>query len=170
MNQRYIISVLVNNHSGVLTRISGLFSRRGFNIQSLTVCETEEPSLSRMTIVVSGDEYILDQIIKQLNKTYDVSKVTHLVEESSVFREIILIKIAIIPSKRRELIEIANIFKASVIDLSPKSMILELTGAPKKIDGFLLVLKDYEIIELARSGVSALMRGEKTIKEINESE
>lgn len=170
MNQRYVISVLVNNHSGVLTRISGLFSRRGFNIQSLTVCETEDVKFSRMTIVVTGDEYVLDQIIKQLNKTHDVKKVTHLCESNSVFRELILVKITVEPAKRRELIEIANIFSASIIDLSPKSLIMELTGATKKIDGFLLVLREYNIIELARSGVSGLMRGEKTIKEINEIE
>ncbi|MGI6214116.1 MAG: acetolactate synthase small subunit [Christensenellales bacterium] len=170
MNQRYIISVLVNNQPGVLTRISGMFSRRGFNIQSVTVCETEDEKYSRMTIVISGDEYILEQILKQLAKTHDVKKVTHLSESESVFRELIMVKIAVKPSKRRELLEIASIYEASVIDLSPNSLILELTGMPSKIDGFLLVLRSYNIIELARSGISALMRGDRTIKEINNIE
>ncbi len=168
MNQRYIISVLVNNQPGVLTRISGMFSRRGFNIESVTVCETEDESFSRMTIVMCGDEFILEQILKQLAKTHDVKKVTHLRESESVFRELIMVKIAVKPAKRRELIEIANIYDASIIDLSPNSLILELTGIPSKIDGFLLVLRSYSIIELARSGVSALMRGERTIKEVND--
>ncbi len=170
MNQRYIISVLVNNQPGVLTRISGMFSRRGFNIESVTVCETEDEIFSRMTIVMSGDEFILEQILKQLAKTHDVKKVTHLKESESVFRELIMVKIAVRPAKRRELIEIANIYDASIIDLSPNSLILELTGIPSKIDGFLLVLRSYKIIELARSGISALMRGDRTIKEVNDIE
>ena len=162
---RHIITALVSNKPGVLNRVAGLFSKRGFNIESLSVCATEDEHLSRMTIVAGGDDYTLDQITKQLAKLIDVVKVTMLDSDKSIQRELLLIKIKVKPAQRPEIESVVNIYKAKSVDLSPASMALEITGEPSKIDAFINVVKDYGIIELARTGLTALQRGETCIKD-----
>ena len=157
--KKYIITALVANKSGVLTRVSGLFARRGYNIDSLCVCATEDESLSRMTIVLNGDDYILSQMTKQMDKLIDVKKIAIVKEDDSVMRELLLIKVAAPAEKRSEIIEIKEVYKAKIVDLSPKTAILELTGEPNKLDGFIKVIEPYGILELARTGVTALSRG-----------
>lgn len=163
---QYTISALVTNRSGVLTKISGLFSRRGFNIESLSVCSTEDPNLSRMTIVLNGDDYTLEQMIKQMDKVIEVKKIMQAEENESIFRELLLIKVSAAPEIRNQIVEIKEIYKAKVVDLSPESMILELTGEPNKLDAFIRVIQPYGILEMARTGVTALTRGEKCIKDV----
>jgi acetolactate synthase-1/3 small subunit len=126
--KRHVLSILVENHSGVLSRVSGLFSRRGYNIDSLSVGETEDPNVSRMTIVVRGDEYILEQIKKQLNKLIDVIKVIELKAEQSVYRELMLLKVGADTDKRAEIIEIVNIFRGRIVDVASESLMIEVTG------------------------------------------
>ncbi|HWR10642.1 MAG TPA: acetolactate synthase small subunit [Rectinemataceae bacterium] len=157
--ERYILSALVQNHAGVLSRVSGLFSRRGYNIDSLTVGETVDPGISRMTIVVRGDEAILEQIQKQLEKLIEVASVKRLDPNLSVLREIALIKVAASPESRPDIIQIANIFRARIIDVAAESLIVETTGAQNKVDGLIELLKPFGILELARTGLSALERG-----------
>ena len=163
--KKYTIGALVTNKSGVLTRISGLFTRRGYNIDSLTVCATENPELSRMTIILNGDEYILYQMIKQLDKLEDVKKIGCADELDCVYRELVLIKVKAVPEIRNQIIEIKEIYKAKVVDLSPDTMILELTGEPDKLDAFLKVIEPYGILEMQRTGVTALARGTHTLKD-----
>lgn len=165
MNQ-YTISALVSNKSGVLTRISGLFARRGYNIDSLSVCATEDPTLSRMTIVLNGDEYILGQMTKQLDKLIDVKKIMHVDEDQAIFRELLLVKLNAPAEKRSSIFEICTVFRAKVDDLYPTSMVIELTGESGKIDGFINMVKDYGILEMARTGVTAISRGKNSIKDI----
>ena len=157
--------VPVSNNAGVLTRISGLISRRGYNIESLSVCKTEDENLSRMTISLFGDDRQITALKNQLLKQIEVNGVTELAEDNSILRELLLIKLEITPEKRSEIIEISSIFKAKTIDLSQNAMVLELTGNPRKIDAFIDVLRPYDIIELARSGTSALHRGQTIIKD-----
>ena len=152
--KKYTIAALVANKSGVLTRISGLFARRGYNIDSLCVCATEDESLSRMTIVLNGDDYILSQMTKQMDKLIDVKKISLVQEDDSVLRELLLIKVAAPAEKRSELIEIKDVYKAKI------------TGDPVKLDGFVGVLKPYGILEMARTGVTALARGDKKLKDL----
>jgi len=161
-----VISALVTNKPGVLNRIAGLFSKRSYNIESLSVCTTEDEALSRMTIVAKGDESVLEQITKQLAKLYDVKKVLELETDSyaTLMRELLLIKIRVQPSQRTKVESTANIYKARAVDLSPDSMVLELTGEEGKIDAFINVVKHYGIIELARTGVTVLQRGDDSIK------
>lgn len=166
--KKYYFSILVKNESGVLERISGLFSRRGYNIESLSVCATEQPDYSRMTIAVFGDEKIIVQIIKQLEKQVYTVKVRKIEEQDSVMRELLLCKCAVSAEKRQEILNICTIFKAKTIDLTKDSMILEITGTPSKIDAFIEVIMPYSITELARSGVSALERGESCLKDSTE--
>jgi acetolactate synthase-1/3 small subunit len=158
------LSVLVENHPGVLSRVAGLFSRRGFNIDSLAVGTTENPDVSRMTIVVDGDEYIVEQVKKQLNKLVDVIKVSKIIPEESVSRELVLIKVDAEPQVRSEIIHIAEIFRANIVDVSRKSMIIELTGDKDKVSAFEELLKPFGIKELVRTGIIAVNRGTKTIK------
>lgn len=165
MNQ-YIITALVSNHSGVLTRISGLFSRRGYNIDSLSVCATENAEYSRMTIVSVCDEATIQQITRQLDKLIDVIKVSLLDASKSVMRELLLLKVKIKPSQRPEIESTCNIYKAKTIDLGSDSVIAELTGESNKIDAFINILKPYGIIELIRTGVSALSRGNESIDDL----
>lgn len=167
---QYTISALVTNRSGVLTKISGLFSRRGYNIESLSVCSTEDPLLSRMTIVLNGDEYTLDQVVKQMDKVIEVRKIMQAEEGESIFRELLLLKVSAAPEVRNQIVEIKDIYKAKVVDLSPNSMVLEITGEPNKIDGFIRVIQPYGILEMARTGVTALSRGEKLIKDVHSYE
>ena len=163
MNQ-YTISALVSNNSGVLTRVAALFARRGYNIHSLSVCTTEDPALSRMTIVLNGDEYILSQMMKQMDKLIDVKKIKR-VEEGAVYRELLLAKVKTDASTRSAVIELCQIFRANVIDISPETLVLELTGKPVKLDGFVNMLLPYGIVELARTGVTAISRGKRCIKD-----
>ena len=164
---RSVISVLVDNHAGVLARISSLFGQRGFNIDSLSVSATDEPSLSRITIVVSDGGAELEQIIKQSAKLLETRAVFLVEPAAGVLRELLLVKVAADEHTRAPLREIALIYKARIIDLSPGSMIFELTGEPEKIDAYLEMLRDYPILELCRTGITALQRGEPeyTLKE-----
>ncbi len=162
--KRYILSVLVENQSGVLSRVSGLFSRRGYNIDSLSVGETEDPGISRMTIVVRGDSYILEQIKKQLNKLIDVIKVIELNKDKSVFRELMLIKVNAKENSRASIIEIVDIFRANVVDVSNETLTVEMTGDEDKIEAFVSLMKPYGIREIVRTGLTALERGSKEIK------
>lgn len=155
---KHTISVLVENHFGVLARISGLFSARGFNIESLSVGETEDKDVSRMTIVVTVDESILEQVMKQLNKLIDVIKVSE-ISKNSVKRDLILIKVNAIKENRSEIIQIVDIFRAKIVDVSKDSMIIELTGGEDKITAFIDFMRPFGIKELARTGAIALARG-----------
>ncbi len=166
---KHIITALVTNQSGVLTRISGLFARRGYNISSLSVCNTENENFSRMTIVAEGDYATILQITHQLDKLIDVIHVNVFDTESTVTRELLLIKINMMPSQLPEIESACKTYKAKTIDLSPESVIIEMTGVPTKIDGFINFMKPYGIIELVRTGLTALERGKKSITdEVNE--
>lgn len=162
--KKHVLSVLVENHSGVLSRVSGLFSRRGYNIDSLSVGETEDPKISRMTIVADADEYTLEQIKKQLNKLVDVIKIIELKEEHAIYRELALIKIAATKENRAEIIEIANIFRAHIVDVANESIVIEATGDQGKISALGNMLTPYGIKEVIRTGITALERGEKELK------
>ena len=157
--ERKVLSVLVENNVGVLTRVASLFNQRGFNIDSLTVSATNDPDISRITIVTSGDERILEQIVKQTGKLIETKKVWRLEEDSALLRELLLIKLEANEQHISAFREIAEIYKAKIIDVSPGSMVLELTGEPDKIDAFLEVLSEYSIIEMCRTGITALSRG-----------
>lgn len=161
---RYTISALVSNKSGVLTRVAALFARRGYNIESLSVCSTEDDAFSRMTIVLCGDDYILGQMMKQMDKLIDVKKIKR-VEDEAVARELMLVKIKTDAKTRTQILEISQIFRANVVDVSPEATILELTGKPVKLDGFVTMLRPYGIMELARTGVTAISRGVTCIKD-----
>jgi acetolactate synthase-1/3 small subunit len=163
---KYVLSVLVENHSGVLSKISGLFSRRGYNIHSLTVGVTEDPEISRMTIVILGDEYMLEQINKQLNKLVDVIKVVELYINKSVYRELALIKVSSDANTKSSITETVNIFRSNIIDLDNKSMTVEITGDEEKISAFINLMKPYGIKEIVRTGVTALERGNKYMEGI----
>lgn len=156
---RIVLSLLVSNNAGVLSRIAGLFSRRGYNIDSLSVGETETPSISRMTVVANGDQAVLDQIEKQLRKQYDVIDIKVLPMDASVTRELILIKVACDQENRQQIIAIADIFRAKIVDVSEDSMIMEMTGTQSKIQAFINLLNGYTIKEVARTGVTGLSRG-----------
>ena len=158
------LSALVENHPGVLSRVAGLFSRRGFNIDSLVVGTTENHDISRMTIVVDGDKYVVEQVKKQLNKLVDVIKVSTIAPEESVNRELVLIKVDADPKTRTEIISITEIFRASIVDVSRKSMIIELTGDQDKVSAFIELLRPFGIKELVRTGLIAMNRGMRTIK------
>jgi acetolactate synthase-1/3 small subunit len=160
---QHVVSVLVENRAGTLSRVSGLFSRRGFNIDSLTVGETEDPSISRMTIAVSGEERVLEQIVKQLSKLVDVIAVRELESSSCLRREIMLVKIRADEKDRSAVLGIAGIFRARVIDISPATITIEATGSMDKLNGLLLLLRPYGILELARTGLVALERGERVL-------
>ena len=156
---RHTINVLVENEFGVLARVAGLFSGRGFNIESLSVAETMDPTVSTMTIVTRGDDQILEQITKQLNKLACVIKVMDLVGKEYVAREMVLIKVAAKPANRAEILSITDIFRAKVVDVGPKSYTIEMTGDEDKIRAFLELLKPMGIKEVARTGNVALVRG-----------
>lgn len=164
MDQKYVLSVLVKNSSGVLSRVSGLFSRRGYNIDSLTVGRTEKKSISRMTIALTGDKDVLEQVIKQLNKLEDVIRVINLKVNSSVYRELVLIKVRADAEKRASINEIVKIFRCKIIDLSVETLTIELTGDERKISALIKLMEEYGIEELVRTGVTALERGENTIE------
>ena len=158
-----MVSALVENRAGTLSRVSGLFSRRGYNIDSLTVGETDDPSISRMTIAVSGDEQVLEQIVKQLSKLVDVIAVRELENDSCLRREIMLIKTKASEKTRPAVLEIAGIFRARIVDVSAETITVEATGSTEKLDGLLLLLQPYGILELARTGMVALERGNRIL-------
>lgn len=162
--EKYVLSVLVENKSGVLSRVSGLFSRRGFNIDSLTVCETHNPGQSRMTIVVTGDEYILEQIEKQLSKLVEVISIAHCKKEETCEREMALIKVKACGTDRAVIIETCEIFRAHIVDVAKESVIVESTGSEDKIESLIRLLEPYGILELVKTGITALGRGEEIMK------
>jgi acetolactate synthase-1/3 small subunit len=161
--KQHVVSALVENRAGTLSRVSGLFSRRGYNIDSLTVGETEDASISRMTIAVSGDDAVLEQIIKQLEKLVDVIAVRELDPASCLRREIMLVKIGAGEETRPGVLEIAGIFRSRIIDVSSATITIEATGDLQKLEGLLLLLRPYGILELARTGLVALERGSKVL-------
>lgn len=163
MEERLVLSVLVKNHSGVLSRVAGLFSRRGYNIDSLTVGETEDHEISRMTITVHGDHNVLEQIEKQLNKLVEVVHIQVLASQSSVSREMALIKLASPIEKRASIIELSDIFRAKIVDVSPDALMLEITGSQDKVNAFIDLVKPYGIKEMVRAGLTALGRGSSTL-------
>ena len=163
--EHYILSILVNNHSGVLSRVAGLFSRRGFNIDKLSVGETESPELSRITVVVRGDYSILEQITKQLAKLIDVKYISEMKPGSSVYRELLMIKVKAPQSSRANVVEVADIFKAKIVDVTPESITMQLTGDQDKNSAFLQLLEPHGILEIVRTGLVAIGRGAATLNE-----
>lgn len=161
--KKKVFQLLVDNTSGVLSRISGLFSRRGYNIESITAGTTKDARITRITIVASGDDEILAQIEKQVAKLEDVRDIKELKPQSSVYRELALIKVKANAAERQGVISIVDIFRACVIDVSPEGLIIELTGNQEKIEAFLNLLEGYEILELARTGIAGLQRGTENI-------
>ena len=164
-----VYSLLVDNNPGVLSRISGLFSRRGYSIDSITAGVTADPRFTRITIVASGDELILSQIEKQVRKLEDVIEIKVLREGESVYRELIMVKVRADAAQRAEIISVADIFRAKVVDVEKESLMLELTGNQSKLEAFLNLLDGYEILELARTGITGLSRGIKNITFIDEN-
>ena len=160
----HTIAVLVENKFGVLAKVASLFSARGYNIDSLCVGVTQDPSVSRITMVTRGDEKILEQIRKQLSKLIDTIKVMDLMENESIDRELVLIKITAPTSKRVELLQIVEIFRARIVDMSTDNMIIEVTGDQEKLGAILDLLHPYGVKEIARTGKVALARGPKTLK------
>ena len=156
---RFVLSVLVENKAGVLSRVSGLFSRRGYNIDSLTVCEKHNPNQSRMTIVVRGDEYILEQIQKQLAKLQEVISIKKAERATSVQREMALVKVKAEANTRGTIIETCDIYKARIVDVGLESVIIEITGSEEKIESLLRLLQPYGILEYVRTGLNCMDRG-----------
>ncbi len=161
--KKHTLAVLVENRSGVLARVAGLFSRRGYNIDSLAVGVTEDPEISRMTIVVQGDEAVLEQVTKQFNKLVDVIKVSDIGEDDAVERELALIKVAADVNTRVEIIQIVGIFRARIVDMAPNSMTVEVTGDECKINAIEKLLRQFGIKEMVRTGKIALVRGPKKV-------
>jgi acetolactate synthase-1/3 small subunit len=167
---KHTLSVLVENNAGVLSRVSGLFSRRGFNIDSLAVGVTENPEISRMTIVVNGDNYIVEQVCKQLNKLISVIKIKELSEADSVSRELALIKVSATASTRSEIVQIVEIFRAKIVDVSKTTLTIEASGSNEKVAALEDMLKQFGIKEIVRTGTIAIDRGNKQIKATNNEE
>lgn len=155
---RHTISVLVENKFGVLTRVAGLFSGRGYNIDTLNVAPTHDPSMSRMTIVTRGDDATLEQIVKQLNKLVEVLKVQDFREGEFVDRELVLVKVGVDSNTRAEVMQVTDIFRAKIVDVQPKSLTIEITGNESKVEKFLELMKTFGILELTRTGKVALPR------------
>lgn len=163
-----VFSLLVDNNPGVLSRVSGLFSRRGYSIDSITAGVTADPRFTRITIVASGDELILSQIEKQVRKLEDVIEIKVLQQEDSVYRELIMVKVRANKTERTEIISVADIFRAKIVDVEKDSLMVELTGNGSKVDAFLELLEGYEILELARTGITGLQRGIKDVTVIDQ--
>lgn len=157
-----VLSLLVRNEAGVTSRISGLFTRRGYSLESITGGVTENPNISRITVVVSGEDDILEQVTKQLQKLEDVIEITELLHDSSVCRELILVRVAVNEIQRPEVVSVADIFRANIVDVSKDSLIIELTGSQNKLNAFLELLRGYEILGIARTGITGLCRGPKS--------
>ncbi|HEY3066908.1 MAG TPA: acetolactate synthase small subunit [Methylomirabilota bacterium] len=160
--RKHTIAILVENKFGVLSRVAGLFSARGYNIESLSVGETLDASVSRMTIVVRGDEFVIEQVMKQLHKLIDVIKVTDLTDDGHVERELVLVRVNAEPQHRAEVLRTADIFRAKVVDVTPASFTLEATGDEGKVEAFIELLRPMGIQELVRTGKVAIARGSKT--------
>ncbi|MEW5919546.1 MAG: acetolactate synthase small subunit [Bacillota bacterium] len=160
-----ILAILVEDRPGVLTRVSGLFSRRGYNIQNIAVGRTIEPGISRMTVTVEADRLTVEQVVKQLNKLVNVLKVSDLTDESSVGRELMLIKVKAEPEKRSDIQQMVATFRAKIIDVSPDSMIVEVTGDEGKLQAFMLMMQEFGIKEIASTGNVSLLRGGRTTRE-----
>ncbi|MGZ8136237.1 MAG: acetolactate synthase small subunit [Methylococcaceae bacterium] len=158
---RHIISILIENESGALSRVAGLFSARGYNIESLTVAPTEDASLSRMTLVTRGNEGIIEQITKQLNKLIDVVKLIDLAESSHIERELMMVKIRTTEHTRNEIRSLADIFRGKIIDVTPTTYVVEITGPSEKLDVFVATIDPDTIIEVVRSGATGISRGEQ---------
>ncbi|MGR9115738.1 MAG: acetolactate synthase small subunit [Gammaproteobacteria bacterium] len=158
---RHIISILIENEAGALSRVAGLFSARGYNIESLTVAPTEDPSLSRMTLVTRGNDNIIEQITKQLNKLIDVVKLIDLVESTHIERELMMLKVRTTEQSRAEVKRIAEIFRGRIIDVTPTTYVVEMTGPSDKLDAFVQAIGEDDIIEVVRSGATGILRGEK---------
>jgi len=156
----HTLAVLVDNNPGVLARVAGLFARRAYNISSLTVCQTENPSISRMTIVVEGDEKVIEQVTKQLNKLVVVHKITNLTKESVVDRELALIRVKVRADTRLEVLQTVDIFRGRVVDMGRSNVTIELTGDTEKIDAFVRTMRPYGLLELVRTGKVAIARSE----------
>ena len=161
---KHTLAILVENKSGVLTRVAGLFSRRGFNIESLAVGVTDNPEISRMTIVVSGDDHVLEQVIKQLNKLIDVIRVSDLEPGETIERELALFKVKVDKGNRSEVMQIVDVFRAQIVDVGVKSLIVGVTGTKDKIDAIEKLLRGFGIVEVVRTGTVAMNRGAKTVK------
>lgn len=162
-DDRFILAVLVSNQFGVLSRVSGLFARRGFNIDTLTVGTTENPEFSRITVTARGNEKVIEQFIKQLSKLQDVKKIEFLPKATTVVKELLLIKVKISNKTRREIMDAATVFHSKVVDLTTASMTIEITGEDTKLDAFIEYLRPYGILEICRTGVVALERGKTTL-------
>ncbi len=162
LQQQHVITVLVENHAGVLARVAGLFARRAYNIESLTVSVTDDPGISRMTIVVGGDHLVLEQITKQLNKLIEVIRVVDYTEIPAVERELALVKVSAEPKDRGEIMQIVEVFRGRIIDIDEKTFTIEATGSPEKIDKIHVLLMSYGIKEMVRTGVIAMARGGRT--------
>ncbi|MDY3928628.1 MAG: acetolactate synthase small subunit [Clostridia bacterium] len=161
--QHVILSVLVSNHFGVLMRVSSLFTRRGYNIDSLTVGETNNPEFSRMTITTTVDESTKEQIVKQLSKIYDVKKIEVMVKENTIEKELMLIKISITNDTRTEIMNAINLYMGKIVDLTPNTITIEITAEQSKLNDFVKYLEPYGIIELCRTGITAIGRGSDEI-------
>jgi acetolactate synthase-1/3 small subunit len=161
---KHTIAVIVENKSGVLTRIAGLFSRRSFNIESLSVGATDNPDYSRMTLSVQGDEEVLEQVIKQLSKLINVIRVSKLEPQESIERELAIIKVSADKQNRSEIMQLVSVFRAKIIDVSARSMIIEVTGDEQKVDALVQLLRQFGIKELARTGKVSMIRGTRVIK------
>lgn len=161
---KHTLAILVENKPGVLTRVAGLFSRRAFNIESLAVGVTEKPDTSRMTIVVSGDDRIFEQVMKQLNKIIDVIRVSEIPDDDAVNRELALIKVGIDSTTRAEVMQIVDVFRAKIVDVGIKSLVIEMTGDEGKINAMVQLLRHFGIKEMVRTGRIAINRGSKTVK------
>jgi len=162
---KHTLSVLVENSPGVLSRVSGLFTRRGYNIESLNVGVTENPAISRMTIVVRGSSAVVEQVSKQLNKLINVLKVSDITSEEIVSRELALIKVSATPSQRASILQIVSVFRGQVVDATSRSVIVELTGDEEKIDAFIQLVREFGIKEVVRTGRVAMMRGLRNQRE-----
>ena len=163
---QYVIGVIVANVSGVLSRVSGMFTRRGFNIDSLTVGETESSGFSRITIAIHGDEDIKERILQQLQKLHDVREVEVLDSKDTVIRELLLIKVRNKTEIRQDIMTAVEIFRSKIVDYSPTALVCELTGETSKIDAFIQLLKPYGIMEMCRTGIVAIERGENCLKTV----
>ncbi|MBC2698309.1 MAG: acetolactate synthase small subunit [ANME-2 cluster archaeon] len=161
---KHTLAILVENRSGVLTRVAGLFSRRGFNIESLAVGVTDNPDISRMTIVVSGDDHVLEQVIKQLNKLIDVIRVNDFEPGETIERELAFFKVKVDKGNRSEVMQIVDVFRAQIVDVGVKSLIVAVTGTNDKIDAIEKLLRGFGILEVVRTGTVAMNRGAKTVK------
>lgn len=159
--KRHIISILIENEAGALSRVSGLFSARGYNIETLTVAPTEDASMSRMTIVTSGSDEIVEQITKQLNKLIDVVKLIDISESSHIERELMMVKVRAAGNTREEIKRLCDIFRGNILDVTPNSYVIEITGEKTKLDAFLRAIPEDDIIEVVRSGTTGILRGDR---------